>query len=165
MGTVLSCYHRTLHEPLFANTDSEKTAGMVFPCQMYTTEEDRLIVVASASKNEHGNFAEEGSIIFYELRKDGFLSLHADDEGDMITIPMLYQGGDICINLTAAHATCALFTDDSDREPLNLLTHRLIPLDKFTHEDCEIFSGDSLEWIPRWKNAQPDALTGKNHLY
>ena len=154
-------FNRTLREPFFTNYDAPETKGMVYPSSMYVNREGRLLVAASASENEHGYFKDKGVIAIYELRKDGFISLHTEDSGDVITIPMLYRGGDIKVNLKAEHCSCALYTDDSDKKPLNLLTHELIPLEDFTHENCEEFSGDTLCWSLRWKKGDLESLNGK----
>ena len=119
------------------------------------------MVAAGISEKEHGYFKESGGIGIYELRQNGFISLHAKNEGEFITIPMLYQGGDIPVNANAGKLTCALYTDDSKQKPMNLLTHELISLDGFTHDLFNTFSGDSIDYKLNWKNSDLNSLTGK----
>lgn len=134
---------------------------MIQPCSLYRTPDNRVMVAAGISEKEHGYFKESGGIGIYELRQDGFISLHAKNEGEFITIPMLYQGGDITVNANAGKLTCALYTDDSKQKPMNLLTHELISLDGFTHDLFNTFSGDSIEYKLNWKNSDLNSLTGK----
>jgi hypothetical protein len=149
-------FNRTLREAFFS-----KQKGMIFPSCMYESTDGKLLVVASTCENEHGYFKNNGVIEIYEIRKDGFISLHADDNADLITIPMLYRGGDIKVNINAEHCTCALYTDDSDKHPLNLLEHELLPLEGFSHEECKAFSGDCLVWTPKWKEKDVNCLEGR----
>ena len=61
---------------------------------------------------EHGHFREGGKIGIYEMRKDGFISFKADKEGEVMTIPMLYGGGDIELNIDACAVGAGLMSEE-----------------------------------------------------
>ena len=154
-------FQRSLREPFFHNGDVPETAGLLAPSCLYETQEGRLLIAASACSKEQGYVSEDGSILIYELRPDGFISLHADGEGDFSTIPMVYEGGELFVNAAAEALTCALYTDDSDEHPLELGIHPVRPIDGFGHEDFIPFSGDNTHLSLQWKNHSLDELTGK----
>jgi len=155
-----SSFNRTLREPLFLN-DTPETAGMTFPSDMYYGKNGELLVCASANPKEHGYFKGNGNIVIYRLRKDGFISFHTDADGEVLTLPMLYHGGDITVNIKCESFSCALYTDDSINEPMRWQGYDLLPIDGYSHEEFNTFSGDETDHKLTWKSAELEALKGK----
>lgn len=144
-----TAFFRTLRTPIFKN-DLPITAGMLFPSSMYFAADGSLIVMASVSPHEHGEFKKPGGAILpYRLRKDGFISLKTGEKGRILMGAMLCQGDNLRINLKG-EATCALYTDDSKANSTNLFCHSLVPLSGYGHENCKKFSGDDTAWTPVW---------------
>ena len=154
-------FNRSLRKPFFANDASVGSAGLVMPSDMYRGTNGELLVSAGISQAEHGYFSGNGQIAIYKLREDGFISFNAKNDGEIITIPMVYGGGDITVNVNCEHFSCALFTDDSIDEPMNLLCHNLLPLEGYSHEEFNSFSGDEISKSLSWKNSDLEALKGK----
>ncbi len=133
----------------FIGNDLPLTAGMVFPTAVTETGDGSLLITASCTPNEHGHFSEEGHIITFRLREDGFIRLCADDVGSLCTRQLLVQGR-VFWNLQAEHATVAVL-DSGSR-----------PIEGMGHEDCVPFSGDSVSWEPTYRNGRTLAsLEGK----
>ena len=154
-------FNRSLREPFFSNDALPETAGMVMPNMMYENHSGQLLAVAATCPYEHGHFKEGGALVIYELRPDGFIAFHAQEKGELVTIPMVYQGGDILINAAAEEISCALYTDDSREEPLNLQAHKLLPLEGFEHEAFLTLSGDRLAASLQWENKNLNDLRGR----
>ena len=113
----------------------------------------------SVNTHEHGSYdanlkPEDMGVCIFKLRPDGFIGLETDDpqrESRLATRSLVWRGGNgPVVNLAASRATCALYNAQDDR-----------PLEGFSHEDCEPFSGDDTAWIPRWRGGSPEAFTGK----
>ena len=154
-------FNRSLREPFLSNDSSPETAGLLIPNALYETRDKKLLIAASIGPHEHGYFKRGGALAIYELRQDGFISFRAEEEGELITIPMVYGGGDLSVNVAAETFSCALYTDNSEQEPMHLLSHDLVPLEGFGHDAFERFSGDSTDHVLRWRSADLQSLKGK----
>ena len=133
----------------FIGNDHPETAGMVFPAAVTQTEDGSLLITASCTPNEHGHFSEEGHIVTYRLREDGFIRLCTEGEGSLCTRQPLVQGK-VLWNLQAEHATLAVLDIWSN------------PIEGLSHEDCIPFSGDSTAWEPVFRDGRTLAsLEGK----
>ena len=154
-------FNRSLREPFFAN-DRPENAGIVFPSDLYRGAKGELLVCASVNPYEHSHFKNSGCTAIYRLREDGFICFHADGEGEVVTIPMVYGGGDITVNVNCEKFSCALFTDTSEEEaPKWTWLYQLRPLEGFGHEQFNTFSGDSTRHTLSWRGADPESLKGK----
>ena len=103
---------------------------------------------------------QNGRIRVYRLRKDGFIALKTEYDATVVTREFLYRGGDICINLSAEHATMAVVdTCGEDAAQRVWGTDETAP--GFDHVDCLPFSGDSTCWTPRFKQKTLDSLAGR----
>lgn len=141
-------WQRSLRNDFIGN-DLPETAGMVFPTSVTQTADGSLLVTASCSSKEHGHFSEDGRIVTYRLREDGFIRLRAKDEGVLCT-RQLWVRGRIFWNLQAEQATVAVLDVSSN------------PIEGMGHEDCIAFSGDSTAWEPVYRNGKTLAsLEGK----
>lgn len=142
-------FQRALRQPFIGNGDpASPTWGMVFPSALYTDAEGNLVVAASACRYEHGHFADQGggSIVFYRLRKDGFVALESTGgPGLLCTRGLLTAGGELEINIEAPYseATCCIYTHGG-----------IEPMPGYSHEDCIPFTGDSTKWVPSWKEGR-----------
>ena len=154
-------FNRSLREPFFSNDYCDATAGLILPSDMYEGKNGELLVCASTSNKQHGEFKGNGQIAIYKIRKDGFISFNTETEGEIVTIPMVYGGGEIKINADCEMLSCALFTDDSIDEPMKLSAHNMIPLEKFAHNNFNKFSGDVQAYSLTWENADLESLKGK----
>lgn len=153
-------FQRSLRESFFEN------GGMVFPSALYTAADGSLTALASAAPFEHGHFNNPGGVIVpYRLRKDGFVAMETTGgAGILCTIAMLSSGGEISVNINSptAECTCAIYTDESEKDPENLLVRDIKSIEGYTHEDCIPFSGNSESWVPQWKNNRTfDQLKGR----
>lgn len=131
-------WKRGPRRPFIGNAPCTYAQGMVFPSCALHKPGGGLIILASASKQEHGDFnGHDTAIIAYALREDGFVCLK--DDGAYCSA-YLRAYGDITINLACARATCAVL--DARGEPYPGLSHA----------DCQPFSGDSTAWRPRFSS-------------
>ena len=154
-------FNRSIRESFFEHKEQENSLGMIQPCSMYETPDGDLTVAAGVSNNEHGNFKQGTSIAFYKLKKDRFISLRADDRGELVTIPMLYGGGDILVNAEAEEISCALYTDDSAEKPMNLICHELIALKDFEHASFKPIDKGNGFFSLSWDKAELKKLEKK----
>lgn len=148
-------FNRTLRQPFIPNGEpGEPHYGGVYPSAMRRLEDNSLMIYASCTEFEHGHFTmrERACIAAFSLRRDGFIYLESQGgPGEICTRPLLLEGGNLSLNLSApVHpASCALYD----------LQGRPIP--GFGHEDCLPFVGDSTEWMPRWKEKAFEELKGR----
>jgi hypothetical protein len=169
---------RSLREPFISGVKGDKTAKdicyakCVYPSGMMVTDEN-VFVYGCASLLEHGEcFSAEGlngRIFIYKLRKDGFIKLKTadkDKESIVATRENIWHGGEVSINLKAKKATMAVYetasTKDKPYNPLGIAT----PLAGYSHEDCNCFDGNNLNWIPTFKTGKTlDELKGKTIVF
>jgi hypothetical protein len=79
----------------------------------------------------------------FTYRKDGFASLHADDEpGELITRPITFSGKELSLNY-AAH--------EGGEVRVELLNAERQPLEGFSAADCRPLAGDALDGVVTWK--------------
>lgn len=115
---------------------------------------------ACTSKYEHGPaFRNPGTGIvkIYQLREDRFITLkteNAENDSTVTTREKVWHGGELHVNLSAEYATISIL-DSSETSDVggNVLgiSHRL---EGYSHEDCVPFSGDSIDWVPKFKNGK-----------
>lgn len=133
---------------------------------MQPLSDGSLALYAAHSDEPHGAAFHEnktGVIRIYTLRRDGFIGLHADREETVTTREFMYKGGDIRINLTAAHATCAILDSAGINGDVNVFGDGH-PVPGFDHEDCIPFSGDSTDWTPTFSGGSLGSFVGKTIL-
>lgn len=81
---------------------------------MRRLEDNSLMIYASCTEFEHGHFTmrERACIAAFSLRRDGFIYLESQGgPGEICTRPLLLEGGNLSLNLSApVHpASCALY--------------------------------------------------------
>lgn len=165
-------WHRSLRKPFIGGTDASlgKRYPLVWVNGMTRINGD-VYLYASVSEKEHGPAFREpgtGKILVFRLREDGFVSLKTEDpskQSVIATREKIWRGGELHVNLSARHATLAVYTTESHDEGLNILGTAL-PLAGYGHGDCIAFSGDSTDWVPKYRSGKRVAdLVGKTLVF
>jgi hypothetical protein len=140
-------FQRCLRDPLIPNGEpGEPDSGSVYPCTAIRREDGSLWIYASASIHEHGRLSRDsGSIVTYQLRRDGFAFLESSGGIGVVGTRALYwKGGEVELNVQSLGGTArAQVTDPAGA-----------PLMGYGLADCAPFSGDSTAWVPRWKGGK-----------
>ena len=147
-------FQRTLRDPFIPNGDpGEPDAGCVYPSAPIQREDGSLLIYACACTHEHGYIPPgSGSLLAYRLRRDGFVCLESGGGvGTIGTRPLYWRGGEVALNVQSQGGEArAQVTDPTGA-----------PLEGYSFEDCEPFSGDDTVWQPAWKDGKVlDALSG-----
>ncbi len=152
---------RSLREPFISGANDIDKFGyenkMIWVSQMRQAENGDILILTSATPAEHGHFTTDarGTMQTYRVREDGFIFFENEDKtkaSSVATREKIWHGGEAHINITAKHATFAVYkTSETKKDTFNLLAHAE-PVEGFGHEDCIPFSGDSTDWIPVFKS-------------
>lgn len=164
---------RSLHEPFVSGKNDIDTIGydnkMVWVSQIRQAKNGDILILTSATPEEHGHFVPgvRGTLQTYRVREDGFVYLTNEDASRpsvVATRDKLWHGGEAHINLSAKHATLAVYETDETAEGDNLLSFSHA-IEGMGHADCVPFSGDSTDWVPRFISGKTMAeLAGKTLL-
>ncbi len=150
-------WHRGLRDPFIPNgAPGEPDSGCVYPGSLVVQEDGSLRIYASACTHEHGIPPEgSGSIVVYRLRRDGFCFLESSDGAGLVGIrPVYWRRGEVELNVSSPGGSVrAQVTDQVGT-----------PLEGFTFQDCQPFSGDDTEWTPVWKDEKKMATLGGQFL-
>lgn len=167
-------WRRSLREPFITGIDMSPNYPMIWVSGAVTTDDGDVLIYASASEKEHGPAfkAPSGGVIFvYKLRRDGFICLKTDKKDEVSTVATrekVWHGGELHVNLSSEKATVAVHITKEDEETTggtNVLSFSN-PLPGYGHDDCVPFSGDSVDWIPTWKNGKKlDDLKGNTLIF
>lgn len=104
-------------------------------------------------KTERGVGEYHGAIHLAKLRLDGFVSLHADDEGGFLdTRPLRFDGNRLFVNAVAKGEIRAEVVERGGRTTLP----------GWGLDDCEPVAGDHLKAELRWKSRDLKELRGRN---
>jgi hypothetical protein len=115
-----------------------------------SSDRDDILLFASASSVEHGKMmlnksTASGQILTYSLRRDGWISLYSGGGVGLLTTRSLtWGGGNLSLNVNAAGGEARVQISGASSEA---------PLPGLAFADCEAFTGDSTDWIPRWQQA------------
>ncbi len=115
---------------------------------------DRRRVYYSGSASKHNETSGGlGGIGMAELRSNGFVSLHAEDEGIVLTKRFLFKGDELRINARTSEGGAVageLIDDNGDL------------IDGFTYADADAFTGDATDQPLSWRGrADLSAFTGQ----
>ena len=148
-------WQRSLRQPFIGNGDpGEPDAGCVQPSSMVRLADGSLRFYASTSRHEHGHCPpDDGYIVGYQLRRDGFVYLESDGGVGVIgTRPLYWGSGEVEVNAQSpAGWTKVQVTDPQGKV-----------LDGYGFEDCDILRDDDPAWVPKWKDSKTlEALTGR----
>ncbi len=166
-------WQRSLREPFidgFSTEYTQKTgfeAKLIWPGTTLKNENDDIIIYAAVSNEEHGpktfSNPEVGEINIFSLRKDGFIKLKSEnpnEESAVLTRENIWHGGPLKVNIKAASATVAVYeTVGTDENGNDCDLGVVVP--GFSHEDCEVLSGDNTDWEPKFKGGSLDRFIGK----
>ena len=122
-------------------------------CPVITVDgKQRLYYSGNPSKHDISP-RKPGGIGLAEFRPNGFISLHADDEGILLTHRILFQGDQLRINATTAQGGSVATELISDMGNV---------IQGFNYDDADPFTGDATDEPLSW-NGQSDlsAFTGQ----
>jgi hypothetical protein len=138
-----SNWQRCLHAPLFANgAPGDPDAGCLQIASSATLPDGTLRFYGACSRNQHGICPrDDGYLVSYELRRDGFVCLQAGAEpGRLSTRALHWRGGELQLNVDALGGSARVQVIGARGE--NLVG--------YSFEDCVPMSGDSTAWTPLW---------------
>ena len=153
-------WRRSLRKP-YISRDDKSLGGeykMVWVGSVLKTA-DGINIYAACTEKEHGPaFSNPGTgvMMIFRTRSDGFVSLATDDpssETVVATREKIWHGGEMQVNIKATRATMAVYSTTSQDQELNILGIAS-PIEGYSHEDCIPFSGDSTDWIPKYKSGK-----------
>ncbi len=153
-------FHRGLRRPFIPVNEPGQhgCGGIEASCLVETDGEIRIF--SSGSKFPHGkNFPARRTglknfeaILVHTLRKDGFMYLASRGNwASFVTKPLALIDGRLTMNARAPFGEVAYQLTDLESKPL----------EGFTFDDCQPFSGDSLDVELRWGDKGADQLVGR----
>ncbi len=168
-------WKRSLRKPFLSGVDNEDLAkphNLLWVFNSIRCEDGSVNFYASASEYEHGPaFSNPGTgkIFVFNMKKDGFITLATEDnekEACVATREKIWHGGEISYNLKAKMATVAVYITDESEMLAGNIGGVARPLDGYGHNDCIPFSGESDNWIPKYKSGKRiDDLKGKTIVF
>lgn len=148
-------WQRCFHAPLFRNGDAgAPDAGCLQISNLVPLPDGTIRAYGACSTSEHGICPpEDGHIVTYELRRDGFVGLEAEREPGMIsTRALFWRGGEVSLNVSAARGAVRV----------QVIEARGRAIAGYGFEDCIPGETDELAWKPRWREGRTlDALRGR----
>ncbi len=153
-------WERHPERPLFIETgrDGSYDRGMIHAAKGLIVHDDRIEVYYTGSEALHiSTMPGESSLCLATLRRDGFVSLDAPENGNILTKPIECPGGKLRINAkTRKGGSIRVAIRRGDGE------HDGERLQNRSYENCVPFTGDGLDAGVTWKG-KPNLndLTGK----
>ena len=86
----------------------------------------------------------------FTFRTDGFVSLHAEAEGTLVTKPLTFTGAKLSLNIASRGPTRVELQDAGGK-----------PLPGFALDDCTAIVGDQIGQTVVWKGGSLSALAGQ----
>ena len=154
-------FQRSLREAFMPNTaPGELGGGVVRPHCMLVDDDDQIRIYSSSSSLEHGYHIhdhigrkrvigpgegkDKGAILMHRLRLDGFFYLQSNAGPGMLgTVPLLWRGGEVSLNVQSGHEVRVQVTDIEGK-----------PFEGYRFADCDPFKGNQLFWTPGWKGGR-----------
>lgn len=94
-----------------------------------------------------------GMIGLAKLRRDGFVSLDASGTGEILTKPVVFEGGQLVLNLDC---------EDQGSAVVELLNAEGEAITGFTRRDCDTITGDAVSRVVTWQGkADLSKLAGR----
>lgn len=140
-------WQRCLHQPLFKNGQAgEPDSGCLQVSSVVKLDDGGLRCYASCSRGEHGYCpSDDGYIVTYDLRKDGFVCLEAGDEPGLVGTRALYWvEREMMLNIDASGGTARVRIVYPHGEEIS----------GFGFDDNIALSEDATRWIPQWKSGR-----------
>lgn len=154
-------FKRSLRDPVLPNGEpGEPDCGCIYPRGLRLDTGGSILVDACVYPYEHGRWREfakqpgiHRSIATYRIREDGFCYYrNVGGEAFLGTRALRYQGGEVSWNVQ--FPTGEFRVQVTDR--------RGNVIDGYRFDQCEVFTGDNVHWIPRWKDGRTlEALKGQ----
>ena len=146
---------RGIREPFLPNGEpGAPDSGNVQPSYMVTLDDGSLRIYADGSVHEHGHCPpDDGYLMAYALRKDGFVYLESAGGPGMIGTRALYwQGGDALLNVQAPGGWVRAQVTDPKGETL----------EGYSLSESAVFQGDDMGLVLEWKGGRRvGGLAGK----
>jgi len=155
-------WKRHPRRPLFLPTGAQGSydAGRVYVGKGLIARDDRIDIYYTGHESRHiSKEVQPGDnhLCLASLRRDGFVSLEAPDEGNVLTKPISYPGGSLHINartFPGGSVRVAIRRGDGEFDGL--------PLPQWNYEQCRVFSADSIDHTIDWKQQEDlSSLKGK----
>ena len=142
---------RSLRRPFIKTDDlTDPSHGCFFPNEIVEREND-VLIFGGSTREEHGMYTKTFGTA-YSIQKDRFCGLEScAGDADITTRPILYDGGDITINISVPYGEAVCEIRDRENKPI----------EGFTFEDCQPFAGDDIYWKPKWQSHKISELKGK----
>jgi len=148
-------WQRTLREPFIGNGEpGEPDSGCVQPSCLVRLDDGSLRFYASTSRHEHGHCPpDDGYIVTYGLRKDGFMYLESDGGVGIVGTRALYwKGGEVELNVQAPAGWVKVQVTEPNGKVI----------EGYGFADGEVLHGDHTAWVPRWQDGKTlAALAGR----
>lgn len=144
------CHDRTPFIGL--GPDGSYDSGMVFGANVPVAVGDELWFYYGAMNHDHAHDG-DSVIALAKLRRDGFVSLDAPGTGEIVTKPLVFEGGRLVLNLEC---------EDNGYAIVELLDDRGKAIPGFTRRDADRLTGDSVSRVVTWGgNSDIGKLAGK----
>ena len=142
-------WERHPERPLFLETGPAGSydQGMVYAAKGLIEQEDQLGIYYTGHENLHiSTMPGESHLCLANLRRDGFVSLDAPEDGSMLTKPIECPGGNLHINArTREGGTVSVSIRRGDGQ----FDGARLP--GWKHQQCHAFLGDAIDHTLRWK--------------
>lgn len=141
-------WHRHPRRPVFLKTGRQGSydQGMVYAGKGIIEHDDRIDIYYTGHENLHiSTMPGESHLCLASLRRDGFVSLDAPDEGNVLTKPIRCPGGQLHINARtkpggAIHV--AVRHGDGELDGVSR--------DEWNYDRCRVFEGDAIDHVIEW---------------
>jgi hypothetical protein len=148
-------WRRGLRTPFISNGEpGEPDGGCLQASAMVRLDDGSLRFYASTSRHEHGHCPpDDGYIVAYSLRRDGFVYLESDGGVGLVgTRPLYWVGGEAELNLLAPAGWVRTQVTDTHGNAF----------EGYTFADSEVMRGDDVAWVPKWTSGRTlDELTNR----
>src|SRR5690606_20058561 len=139
-------FKRSLRDDLLPKESNMMCAYLSYKISL--KDEERYYI--SGTDEPHGYTTPGyGKISVFSMRKDGFMSLDTNKNGLIITKPLLYEGGDLKVNLKADYAFFSI--KDAYGKSIQ----------GYNFKDSVRFSGDDASHVIKFKSKKINELKGK----
>jgi hypothetical protein len=150
-------WQRSLRQPFIGNGEpGDPDGGCLQPSSMVQLDDGSLRFYASTSRHEHGHCPpDDGYIVGYSLRRDGFVYLESDGGVGVVGTRALYWlGGEVELNVQAPAGWVRVQVTDP----------RGTPLAGYTFEESETLHADNPAWTPTWQGGKTLAALANTML-
>jgi hypothetical protein len=134
--------------PITAPEDRDGNRSNYMAAGMFTLPSEPALVSVYAKEAYYKGPASR--IRRFVFRRDGFVSVHAEQPGSLITKPLTFTGDHLRLNVRSQGISRAELQDAKGT-----------PLPGFTLNDCQPIQGDSIDLVVGWAGGSLKSLNGK----